>query len=117
MSCHRALLVADILNEVFSQLSFNSRLREKPESTAELYARRKWYSFLSGCTTVCKTFYDPATRALWRTLPHVIPVLRLLPSFTFVNNAGPWLQNEHETLHASSYWVTSVSYHSEDYCA
>jgi len=36
----------------------------------------------------CRSFVEPALDALWRVLPSLLPLLKLLPSFRVANNVG-----------------------------
>jgi len=36
----------------------------------------------------CRAFVEPALDALWRVLPSLLPLLKLLPSFRIANNVG-----------------------------
>ena len=59
---HKALLVPDVLHEVFHHL------RPLPQEWLADQVREK-YQTLAALTRVCKVFQEPATRALWTTLP------------------------------------------------
>ncbi|OBZ65148.1 hypothetical protein A0H81_14866 [Grifola frondosa] len=72
MPSHRALSSPDILNEIFEQCKYST------------HPSREFAQDLSRCTHVCKAFHEPAIRALWRTLPNLLPLFKLLSSFQLI---------------------------------
>ena len=100
---HKALLVPDVLHEVFHHL------RPLPEEWLADQVREK-YQTLAALTRVCKVFQEPATRALWTTLPTDVAAFRALPEFIsgaeqlgYDLNAGYGDEDEEEEK--DSYWV------------
>ncbi len=63
-SCHRALRCAEVLENVLEE--FNS---------CDLNDKR---NFFLDVALVCKAFLDPAMAVLWRELPHLSPLYRVL---------------------------------------
>ncbi|KIJ97502.1 hypothetical protein K443DRAFT_241502 [Laccaria amethystina LaAM-08-1] len=68
----------DILGEIFNIISCDL---EEPGNVAS-QTRKSLFS----AARTCRTFLDPALDALWRVLPSVFPVLKVLNSFQLVNN-------------------------------
>lgn len=68
----------DILGEIFNIISCDL---EEPGNVA--WQTRKT---LFSAARTCRIFLDPALDALWRVLPSVFPLLRVLNSFQLVNN-------------------------------
>ena len=43
----------------------------------------------------CKTFYELALNALWKTLPSLLPLFKVLPSLILVNETYVWVTPYH----------------------
>ncbi|KAI0701716.1 hypothetical protein C8Q76DRAFT_239553 [Earliella scabrosa] len=74
MPPHKALLTFEILHEIFGYLRPLPDLEDHRELAAT-------YRTLAVLTRICTTWQDPATRALWSTLPSYVAALRALPEF------------------------------------
>ena len=74
----RAMENQDILGEIFSIISLDL---ETPGNNVSQTRKDLFYA-----ARTCRTFLDPAINALWRVLPSLFPLLKLLPSFHTVNN-------------------------------
>lgn len=68
----------DILGEIFNIISFDL---DTPGKNASQTRKNLYYA-----ARTCRVFLDPAISALWRVLPSLFPLLKLLPSFQLVNN-------------------------------
>ncbi|KIM45703.1 hypothetical protein M413DRAFT_24845 [Hebeloma cylindrosporum] len=74
----RAMENQDILGEIFNVISFDL---DTPGNDPSQTRKDLFYA---ACT--CRAFLDPAVNALWRVLPSLYPLLKLLPSFQLVNS-------------------------------
>lgn len=74
----RAMENQDILGEIFNIISLDL---ETPGNNASQTRKNLFYA-----ARTCRIFLDPAINALWRVLPSLFPLLKLLPSFQLVNN-------------------------------
>ncbi|KAI0327939.1 hypothetical protein GY45DRAFT_1372799 [Cubamyces sp. BRFM 1775] len=80
-----ALLTADILEEIFYHL-------RQVDGAQPQYAIRENRCAMARAACVCTAFYEPAVKALWRTIPGIGPVLKLLVTFAMVSirpNSNP----------------------------
>lgn len=68
MSVHPALLIEDILDEIFYYCDFIGHHGMLENAT------------LASLALVCTTFHEPAIRVLWRELRALTPLFRLIPS-------------------------------------
>ncbi|KAH9889331.1 hypothetical protein C8Q73DRAFT_654201 [Cubamyces lactineus] len=77
-----ALLTADILEEIFYHLRHHdiSDADGSPQHATIREDRRT----MAHAARVCTAFYEPAVRALWRTIPGIGPVLKLLVVFSML---------------------------------
>ncbi|KAF9531249.1 hypothetical protein CPB83DRAFT_131007 [Crepidotus variabilis] len=83
LSCaRRALHNLDIMNEVFKHLSLELDSVDRNSDGAPSIARRT----LLDAACSCRSFEEPALSAMWRVMPSVFPLLKLLPSFIEVND-------------------------------
>lgn len=73
----RAMENQDILGEIFNVIGF---ILDKSGSQASKARTHLFYA-----VGTCRSFLHPALDVLWRLLPSVFPLLKLLPSFQLVN--------------------------------
>jgi hypothetical protein len=74
----KAMENQDILGEIFNIISLDL---EKPGNNVSQTRKDLFYA-----ARTCRIFLDPAINALWRVLPSLFPLLKLLPSFQLVDN-------------------------------
>ena len=72
----RVLYVEEILNEIFSQLRFQSLGDRLPRWEVAALAR------------TCRAFKEPALDILWEVLPDLTPLVRCLPEASSVDSIG-----------------------------
>ena len=68
----------DILGEIFSIINLDL---QTPGSNVSQTRKDLFYA-----ARICHIFLDPAINALWRVLPSLFLLLKILPSFQMVNN-------------------------------
>ncbi|OJT06530.1 hypothetical protein TRAPUB_2607 [Trametes pubescens] len=83
MGPHPALLVDEILREVFTHLRLSAA---EPKNTLEHKQAFDCCQGLSNAVQVCRAFYGPAISELWRVLPEPKVAWSLFPSFTLVGD-------------------------------
>ncbi|KAI9062618.1 hypothetical protein FKP32DRAFT_814087 [Trametes sanguinea] len=95
-SALRALSNIDILDAIFSHFEYSSfhAIEDTPDAVAKHISTNHGNDVtrtttLAHSARVCKTFSEPALRILWRQLPDVFPLLRLLPSLYRVQENVP----------------------------
>ena len=84
-----ALLTADILEEIFYHLRHHDTGDADSDSpqhaTVGTYVIRENRRTMARAACVCTAFYEPAVRALWRTIPGIGPVLKLLVAYSVIS--------------------------------
>ncbi|KAL1945472.1 hypothetical protein VTO73DRAFT_2323 [Trametes versicolor] len=80
---HPALLVDEILREVFTHLRPSAT---EPRNTLEHKSAFDCRRGLSSAAQACRAFYGPAIAALWSVLPGLKVAWALFPSFTLVGD-------------------------------
>ncbi|KAI0629466.1 hypothetical protein C8Q77DRAFT_1065494 [Trametes polyzona] len=81
---HAALLNHDIVDEIFSHLRVHTE-------TNGISVGRGWRT-LASAARVCTIFREPATRALWWSIPGIEPVLYSLVAASWMSVLGPDMQ-------------------------
>ena len=93
MAPHRAILVHDILLEIFGHLSSSS-----PTASGDQRDR----AALLSAALACRRFLDPALSLLWRSIDDFLPLLMLFSSFQAVTLPG-FERRSSYSYHATSY--------------
>ncbi|KAI0629469.1 hypothetical protein C8Q77DRAFT_290125 [Trametes polyzona] len=78
---HSAILNRDIVEEILVHL----RVHEEVEGTS---VGRGWAT-LASAARVCTAFHEPATKALWWSIPAIEPVLHVLVKASWLSVSGP----------------------------
>ncbi|KAI0629939.1 hypothetical protein C8Q77DRAFT_1139507 [Trametes polyzona] len=78
MGPHPALLIGEILEQVFAHLRINWEDDRGEESKMQ-------QASLACAARVCTTFYEPAMNTLWWSIPGIQPVLHLLATLSWLS--------------------------------